>query len=165
MNTPLKTALHIQFIIALVAAILGSGVLTRSIAEEPRSAPTSEQETKFISALTNATLKGHWALIKDGQLGQDKEDAYQIVSVKKLEGDRWQINARFAYGGKTLDLPIPAQVKWAGDTPVMLFDGINLGSPRTYSARLMIYDTTYAGTWSGGDHGGVLYGLISHEAH
>jgi hypothetical protein len=165
MHTPLKAALRIQLVIALVAAILGGAAITKCIAEEAKPAPTPEQEAKFISTLTNATLKGHWALIKDGQLGQDKEDAYQIVSVKKLEGDRWQINARLQYGGKTLDVPVPAQVKWAGDTAVMLFDGINLGGPRTYSARLMVFDTTYAGSWSGGDHGGMLYGLISHETH
>ena len=70
------------------------------------------------------------------------------LSVTKLDGDKWQINARLAYGGKTIDLPVPAQVKWAGDTPVLLFDNISMGTPRTYSARLMIYNNTYSGWWT-----------------
>jgi len=127
--------------------------------------PTPEQEAKLTTTLTDATLKGRWALIKDGQLGPDKEDAYQIVSVKKIEGDSWQINARLQYGGRAVDLPIPALVKWSGDTPVLLFDNINLGGPRSYSARLMISGNSYAGAWSGGDHGGMLYGVITHETH
>ena len=163
MSTPLKFVRRIHLVAALVAAIPSVALsVTQGFADEAKPAPTPELEAKFISTLTNATLKGHSAMIKDGQLGPDKEEAYQIVSVKKLEGDHWQINARFQYGGKALDLPIPALLKWAGDAPVLIFDGINLGGPNTYSARLMVYDTTYAGTWSGGDHGGMLYGLISH---
>jgi hypothetical protein len=161
----LKSVRRIHLVAALVIAILGGAAMTKSFADEAKPVPTPEQEAKLISTLTNATLKGHSAMIKGGQLGPDKEDSYQIVSVKKLEGDHWQINAHLQYGGNALDLPIPALLKWAGDTPVLIFDGINLGGPRTYSARLMISDTSYAGTWSGGDHGGMLYGLISHGAN
>jgi hypothetical protein len=58
-------------------------------------------------------------------------------------------------------MPIPAQVKWAGDTPVLLFDNISMGTPRTYSARLMIYNNTYSGWWTAPDHGGLLNGVIT----
>jgi hypothetical protein len=158
--------------VCLAATMLHALTAPVSFAEDAKPStataeapPTAEQEAKFTTTLTNATLKGRWAALKDGQLGPEKEDAYQIVSVKKTEGDKWVLNARLQYGGQPVDLPIPAVVKWSGDTPVMLFDNVNLGGPRSYSARLMISGNTYAGSWSGGDHGGMLYGVIVHESH
>ena len=110
---------------------------TAAEAEEGRREGISPRESalrKFIATLTNATLKGRWCGIKDGQLGPDKDDSYTIVSVQKLNGDNWQINARLSYGGKTIDLPIPAQVKWAGDTPVLILDKVSMGTPRGSAA-------------------------------
>lgn len=129
------------------------------------TAATPEMEAKFIATLTNATLKGRTAGIKDGQLGPEKDDSYQIVSVTKVGGDRWTINARLSYGGKSLVLPIPAQVKWAGDTPVLIVDQLSLGIGPAYSARVLIYDKTYAGTWSGGEEGGLLSGVITNSSN
>jgi hypothetical protein len=34
----------------------------------------------------------------------------------------------------------------------------------TYTARVLIYRGQYAGTWSGGDHGGELWGRIEKSA-
>ncbi len=147
-----------------MAGLLVCAGITRGLAQEPgkaSAAPTAEQEAKFIATLTNATLKGRWCSVKDGQLGPGKDDTYQIVSVTKLSGDQWQINARVLYGGKTLDLPIPAQVKWAGDTPVLILDKVSMGANRTYSARVMIYEKTYAGWWAAPDHGGLVSGAIA----
>jgi len=165
MNLPMKSLRFTcpRFIAALAACVLGCGLIASSRAEEPgkAAAPTPEQEAKFIATLTNATLKGRWCGFKDGQLGPEKEDSYTIVSVTKLGGDQWQINARMAYGGKDIDLPIPAQVKWAGDTPVLILDNVSMGTARTYSARVMIYEKTYAGWWTAPDHGGLLNGVIT----
>jgi hypothetical protein len=141
----------------LLPALLGLALSAR--AAEP--APTPEQEAKLIATLTNATLHGRWCGVKDGQLGPDKDDTYTIVSLAKSDGDQWRITARFTYGGKEIDLPIPATVKWAGDTPVLLFDKISIGTPRAYSARLMIYEGTYSGWWTAPDHGGLLNGVIT----
>ncbi len=82
------------------------------------------------------------------------------MSVTKVDGDKWLINARFTYGGKDVDLPIPTLVKWAGDTPVLVLDNISMGPPNTYSARVMIYEKTYSGWWTGLNHGGLLGGVI-----
>lgn len=165
MNLAMKSLRFIdsRFIAALAACVLGCALMANGLAEEPNkaAAATPEQEAKFIATLTNATLKGRWCGFKDGQLGPDKEDAYTIASVTKLGGDKWQINARLAYGGKDLTLPIPAQVKWAGDTPVLILDNVSMGTSRTYSARVMIYEKTYAGWWTAPDHGGLLNGVIT----
>jgi hypothetical protein len=148
---------------AFAVCVLGCALPATAFAEESGkpAGPTPEQEARFIATLTNATLKGRWCGIKDGQLGPDKDESYSIASVTKLDGDKWQINARVTYGGKELTLPIPTQVKWAGDTPVLILDNVSMGTARTYSARVMIYEKTYAGWWTAPDHGGLLSGVIT----
>jgi hypothetical protein len=133
-----------------------------SSAEKPKPA-SEELEAKFKATLTKATLSGRWCAIKDGQLGPEKEDKYTILSVAKVTSDLWLINARIQYGQKDIVAPIPVRVKWAGDTPVIVVDDVGLPGGNTYSARVLIYEKTYAGTWSGGDHGGLLNGVITNQ--
>ncbi|MDR3401296.1 MAG: hypothetical protein P4L99_02265 [Chthoniobacter sp.] len=164
MNLPTATlrlaARHVTA--ALLMAIAAGTWTTAAPAEEPAKSagPTPEQEAKFIATLTNATLKGRGYGVKEGDLGPDKEESYTIVSVTKVGGEKWLINARFTYGGGDVDLPIPTLVKWAGDTPVLVLDNVSMGTPDTYSARVMIYEKTYAGWWTGPGHGGLLSGVI-----
>src|SRR5687767_3112043 len=119
-------------------------------AQKPGLTP-EELEAKFKATLTKATMAGRWCSIKDGVLGPEKADKYTIVGVTKLGGDTWTINARIQYNNKDVVAPIPVQVKWAGDTPVIIVDKMTMPGGGTYSARVLIYDHTYAGTWSGGD--------------
>ena len=127
--------------------------------------PSQEElEAKFKATMTKATMSGRWSGIKDGKLTPEKEDKYTIVSVAKLGGDAWIVNARIQYGEKDFTVPLPVQVKWAGDTPVITVDNMAMpGGKTAYSARVLIYDKTYAGTWSGGDHGGLMNGIITNE--
>lgn len=167
-NTPPMNAPS-RFLSACAAIALGFLCTTSiSCAQEAGkstvAAVTPEMEAKFIATLTNATLKGRWCGYKDGQLGPEKEDSYSIVSIVKGDGDKWTINARMIYGGRNIDLPIPTLVKWAGDTPVLVLDNITLGTGRAYSARVMIYEKTYAGWWTAPDHGGLLNGVITNES-
>jgi hypothetical protein len=122
-----------------------------------------ELEAKFKKTLTKATLTGRWCSIKDGKLGSEKEDKYTILSVNKVGADVWLINSRIQYGGKDITAPIPVNVKWAGDTAVIIVDDVGVPGSGTYSARLLIYRDTYAGSWSGGDHGGLMSGVITQE--
>jgi hypothetical protein len=131
-------------------------------AEKPKPA-TEELEAKFKATLMKATMAGRWCSIKDGVLGPEKEDKYTIVGVNKLGGDNWVISARIQYNKKDMVAPIPVKVKWAGDTPVIIVDKLQYPGGGTYSARVLIYDNTYAGTWSGGDYGGLLNGVITNE--
>ena len=151
-------------LLSIVTTLFVAGLARLSaLAEEPKSADASA-EAKFIALLNNATLQGRWAPLKDGQLGPEKEDTYQIVSVQKMEGERWQINARLRYGDKSIDVPVPATVKFASDTAILIVDDFSLANYRAYSARLMFHNNAYSGTWNGGDHGGMLYGVVKHEA-
>lgn len=135
-----------------------------STADSEKPKVTQEElEAKFKATLTKATLNGRWCGIKDGKLTPEKEDKYTIVGVAKLAGDTWIINARIEYGDKNFVAPIPVRVKWAGDTPVITLDNVGIPGGHTYSARVLIYGRTYAGTWSGGDHAGLLNGLITND--
>lgn len=129
---------------------------------KPRLSP-EELEAKFKATLSKATLSGRWCGLKDGKLTPEKEDKYTIIGVNKLAGDAWMINARIQYGNKDIVAPIPVQVKWAGDTPVITLDDVGIPGGSSYSARVLIYNHSYAGTWSGGDHGGLLNGVITNE--
>ncbi len=151
----------------LALALPGSGPIlaqdppnTPSTATQPQPGP-AELETKFKEMLTNATLTGRWCSIKDGVLGPEKEDKYSIVGVTKVTGDNWIVKARIQYNNNDIVAPIPVTVKWAGDTPVLIVDKIPVPGSGTYSARVLFYDHTYAGTWSGGEHRGLLKGVIA----
>jgi hypothetical protein len=135
-------------------------VSTQSAVEKPKPTP-EDLEAKFKATLTKATLAGRWCAIKDGALSPEKEDKYTIISVAKVGDDAWLINTRIQYNNKDIVAPIPVQVKWAGDTPVIIVDKIPMPGGGTYSARVLIYEHTYAGTWTGGDHGGLLNGVIT----
>ena len=144
------------------AGATATATVTPATPETPK--PTAgELEARFKATLTRATLSGRWCAVQDGKLGPDKEDKYTVLAVTKLGGDSWLVSARVQYGTADFVAPIPVQVKWAGDTPVITLDNVGLPGGKSYSARVLIYEKTYSGTWSGGDHGGLLHGVITND--
>jgi hypothetical protein len=135
-------------------------------AESPTKPKASQEEleAKFKATMTKATMAGRWCSVKEGKMGPEREDKYSIVGVSKIGGDAWIIQARIQYNQRDIIAPIPVQVKWAGDTPVITLDNVPVPGGGVYSARVLVYGDTYAGTWSGGDHGGLLNGIITQEA-
>lgn len=120
-------------------------------------------EKQFERAMTKATFAGRWCSVKDGKMGEERSEKYTIQSARKVGGDVWLIQARIQYGSKDVAVPIPVNVLWAGDTAVISINKLAIPNVGTYSARVLVHDNTYAGTWSGGDHGGLLNGLIQHD--
>ena len=132
--------------------------------DKPKPAATAEQlETAFKAMLTRATMSGRWCSVKEGKLGPEKEDKYNIVSASKVSGHKWVIQTRIKVNQKEMVVPIPVEVKWAGDAAVLSVDKLQYPGGGTYSARVLFYEHTYAGTWSGGDHGGLMSGVITNE--
>ena len=117
-------------------------------------------EQKFITTMTNAVFVGRWTV--DGDDKPPKTERYTIISVKKIAGDLWLFNARIQFGGKDVTVPLPIPVKWAGDTPVISVTDMGIPGIGTYTARVLIYEDRYAGTWNGATHGGSLFGRIEH---
>jgi hypothetical protein len=145
----------------VVLSFLSASVLCSAA---PAEATAPELEAKFKATMTGATMAGRWIPLKDGALGPERDDKYSIVSVEKVAGSTWTINARL-HG---VVIPIPVDVKWAGDTAVIIVEalqipGANGYAGSSYSARVLIHEHTYAGTWSGGNHGGFISGLITNE--
>jgi hypothetical protein len=167
-NATMKTLLLMSVIASLAASAAlaqekpAEGARAKPASEKPKATP-EELEAKFKATMTKATMSGRWCGIKDGVLGEDKEDKYTIIGVSKVSGETWIINARIQYNKQDIVAPIPVQVKWAGDTPVITVDKIPIPGSGTYSARVLIYEHTYAGTWSGGGHGGLMNGVITNE--
>ncbi|HEX7861723.1 MAG TPA: hypothetical protein VF773_15410 [Verrucomicrobiae bacterium] len=134
---------------------------TTEAAKTAKAIPSqAELEKKFKELLTDCVFDGHWCMVRDGKLTEEKSEKYTIASATKSGGDVWLIYAKMQYRGKEMTIPVPIQLKWAGDTPVITLDNVNVGGG-TYSARVLVYDKTYAGTWSAGDHGGMLHGMVT----
>ena len=108
--------------------------------------------------MTGAVLVGHFNI--DGQDAPAREDRYTIVKATKMQGELWLLTVRIQYGGRDLTLPLPVPVRWAGDTPVISVTDLTVPGAGTYTAHVVIYRGRYAGTWSGADHGGAMWGKI-----
>lgn len=128
----------------------------------------AERERAFEEQLTGATFRGAWQMTEPGpdgdrRLGTSHPDRYSIASAEKIGDEDWLITARIQFDDKDVSLPVAVRVLWAGETPVITLDNAGLPGLGTYSARVVIHDGFYAGTWSGGGHGGVLSGQIVRE--
>jgi len=142
----------------------GSTAASQKAAADSPKPSQEELEAKFKALLTNATFTGRWSSTKDGVLGPEREDKYTVVGAAKVEGESWVVSARMEFRGRAFVLPIPVQVKWAGDTAVLVVDNMGIpGGGNTYSARVLFHGQSYVGTWSGGENGGLIYGLIKNE--
>jgi len=121
----------------------------------------SALEKKFQDALENVVFTGRWRLVEGGKLGEEAEDKYTIRSASKVAEDTWLIHARIQYGGKDVAVPVPVKVYWAGDTPVISITSAGIPGLGTYTARVLVHEGLYTGTWSGPGHGGFLSGVIT----
>lgn len=134
-------------------------------AETTRPVPSREElEKSFQEQLANCEFVGRWSLVENGALGEEKEERYNIINAQKAGNDLWIIRARVQYGDKDVTVPVPVYVKWAGDTPVITLTDAAIPNLGTYSARVVIHEGKYAGTWSGGKHTGFLHGVIKKKS-
>ncbi len=157
------------------AALLGLSLCAVSRAGEPRkpdpAAASSARdkaslEKEFAKTLTGAALLGQFTI--DGKSDAKKapdarktgSDRYEIESAEKQAGDRWLITARVKYGKHDMKVPVPIDVFWAGDTPVMSLTKMTVPGLGTFTARVMFYGDRYAGTWQHDAVGGHMWGRI-----
>ena len=122
-------------------------------------------EREFQQRMSGAVLVGRFSDSARPDTAP-KEDRYTIQRVSKIEGagDRWLFLCRIQFGKKDIAVPLTIPVRWAGDTPVISVTDMTIPGMGTYTARVMIYDDQYAGTWRGGTHGGHLWGRIERAA-
>ena len=145
--------------------LLALFVACSALGQEPaKSSPTPEMIKKLEADLTNVKLIGSFTVAgKEDQ--SPKPEEYTITSAMKLpEGDVWLIKARIKYGDKDATVPMPLEIKWAGDTPVITLTNLEIPGLGTFSSRVVIYEGRYAGTWQHGKVGGHLFGRLEKAA-
>lgn len=161
-----RLASHVR-VLAAVAAIVSAlpiaQVRAQSQEAEQAADGRAKLEKQFTELLDGATLVGHFTVTGRETL-EPKEERYTIESVEKLPGGRWLFRSRIRYGDHDVTVPLPLPVEWAGDTPVIVVDNVQVPTLGTFNARVMFFDRHYAGYWSGGDHGGHLFGVVERES-
>ena len=129
----------------------------------PDAKPTLDREAlekKFAETMSGAVMIGSFTdSTKESK--ELKQEKYTLGEVKKLKDNLWLFNVRIQYGEKDATVPLPLNVEWAGDTPVITLTKQPIPGFGTFTSRVLIYDNHYAGFWWGGDHGGHLMGKIT----
>jgi hypothetical protein len=120
-------------------------------------------EKEFSKSLSGATLVGQFSIDGREITKQPHTDSYEIESAEKVDGHRWIITARIKYGQHDVKLPVPLEVFWAGDTPVMTLTNAAVPGMGTFTSRVMFYGDRYAGTWQHDKIGGHMWGHIEHK--
>lgn len=152
-------------ILVILAVLLAAGPLTAAEPEQP-ALDQAALEKQFEQDMNGVYLKGFFTLIGREQKQGLKEEKYTITSVQKLDGGKWLFNVRIQYGTHDATLPLPLDVKWAGDTPVITLTDFLVPGFGKFTSRVLIYRGQYAGTWEGGKeadgsiHGGNLFGVL-----
>jgi hypothetical protein len=132
----------------------------RPTSEKPTEPTREELEKQFADMLTGAQLVGVFTTTGQESDKAPLPDKYTIDRVKKLKNDFWLFEARIQYNNNDVKVPLPLEVKWAGDTPVITLTKVLVPGLGTFTARVLFYNNEYAGTWSAGDHGGHMYGKV-----
>jgi hypothetical protein len=129
-------------------------------AQEPATLSREELIKKLEADLTNVKLVGQFTVV-GRESREPKPEEYSITSAMKLpDADMWLLKARLKYGDTDKTLPIPLEIKWAGDTPIITLTNLAIPGLGTFTSRVVIYENRYAGTWQHGTAGGHLYGRI-----
>ena len=151
--------------VALVVGVWQSGQSADPPAQSRSAAAaapaTQEQlEREFENMVSGSVLTGRFTMSDAPKDAPLKEEKYTLEKVSKLAGATWLFQTRIQYGDHDLTLPLPLEVKWAGDTPIITLTDMPIPGLGTFTARVIMYRGQYAGTWSGGNHGGHLFGTI-----
>jgi hypothetical protein len=149
----MRTVFSIAFVVT-IAALAGCS---------RKSSPSIQDDLakQFQQMMTGATLVGHSTLWN--REGISEEERYSIDKVSRIGSETWLFQTRMKLGSREVPLPIPVVIKWAGDTPVITLTDMSIPGFGTYTARVVLYRDQYAGTWSGKNYGGQLFGKIIHE--
>lgn len=153
--------INVLTVVVCLTTYAGAAEPVQPAAKEPTPNPAQlELFKKFEKTLSGMKLVGQFTVVGKDDKPPAKEE-YTILSVAKLpQGDLWLFQARIKYGDHDVTVPMPLPVKWAEKTPIITLDEITIPGLGTFSARVIIDNGKYAGTWSHGKVGGHLFGVI-----
>ena len=153
-------------LLAAVFTVSVVGVNDGRSDESSGEASAAALHESFSRRMTGTALIGRFTVVgAEHEQGKLHEERYEISRVEKLQdGDLWLFQARIKYAEHDLTLPVPLQVKWAGETPVITLDQVAIPGLGTFDARVVLTKNRYAGTWQHDQHGGHLFGRIERAA-
>jgi len=147
-------------VLALIGTISTMGSLSRAEEGAAKEVDREKLFREFEKNMSGVKLVGQFTVQGRDQDKLPKEE-YEIRSVTKMPtGDTWLFTARIKYGSHDLTLPLPLDVKWAGNTPVITLDNVTIPVLGTFNCRVVLDGDKYAGTWAHGDVGGHMFGSI-----
>lgn len=143
-----------------LAFLLSLATLALAQDAVPPPIPLNTAEKQFQEALNNVTLIGYFTQGDGAELHDDK---YVIERVTKVKEDTWKFEARIQYNKKDFKVAMALPVRFAGDTPVVSLTNFAVPGFGSFTARVVMYNGAYAGTWGSAGangHGGKLFGKI-----
>ncbi|QDT54993.1 hypothetical protein Pan44_30340 [Caulifigura coniformis] len=156
----------------LTVALLVGCALSSVAADDKNRIVLDEKEQAFADLMQDAVLVGNFTVNRSrpadesgGPRGKQTPERYGIKSIQKVSDDQWLVNSQIKYGKLDVTVPVPVQVHFANDTPVLSVTDLTIplvGSE--FTARVMFYDDQYAGTWRHGKVGGLMYGKVEKAA-
>jgi len=131
---------------------------------QENEADGQDREQRIVEYLSDSKFVGRYTSDRDDS-GAAKPESYTIGKVEKLaEPDLYRLTTRIQYGETDTEVPIDLKILWSGNTSVITLDNLWIPGMGTFSARVLIHQGRYAGTWSHGDKGGHLFGRIEKAA-
>lgn len=113
---------------------------------------------RIANYLSGATFTGQFTV--DGK-SESKPESYKINSCEPLDDpDMYRLKVKIRYGDVDGEFPMDLKILWSGKTPVITLDAIWIPGLGTFSARVLIHQNRYAGTWQHDAKGGHLFGTI-----
>ena len=140
------------------AAIALSSAVSLAAQQPPASAvEMNAAEKQFQESMSNVTLTGFFTV---GDGSATMPDKYTIGAITKVGADLWSFEASIQYGNKEYKATIKVPVLWAGETPVLTLSNYLIPGQGIYSARILVHNGQYAGTWGASAKGGMMFGRI-----
>jgi len=141
-------------------AAAAAGQPAAAAAGEPAAAKGNARHERFAALMKGVRLVGSFTR-DDDEAGTPRREEYEISGATKIgTGDGWLVMARIRYGSVDVTVPVPVEVKWAGETPVITLDDVALPGLGTFSSRVVLDRGRYAGTWTHDAVGGHMFGRI-----
>ena len=147
----------------LSLALLLLPVVSFAVVRQGDGADQEAREEAFAALLTNARLTGIFTDDAHPEIAPQR-DSYTITKAECLEDGIWRIESLIEYGNTSVKVPLFIKVVWAGDTPVMTLDDLEIPGGDKFTCRILFHGTSYAGLWRGSDHGGAMSGVIERAA-
>lgn len=147
----------------LIAVLLVAGVGPASSDDKPEVA-LNDREKAFVELLQDAVLVGNFNVNREQpgkEGGNQTPERYGIKSITKVSDGQWLVNSQIKYGKLDVTVPVPVQVHWANDTPILSVTDLTIPLVGAgFTSRVMFFDGQYAGTWRHGKVSGLMFGKL-----